>query len=297
MDKILVIADQIGRPQSAFEHALSLAHSSCASINIAVVCYESFAELNDPELDGHNIKSQLMQQHREFWQETIKEANSDLNIEFQVIWHKHLHDCIIQECKDHAYDLIVKTGNRSETTFYTPTDWMLFRDSPVPVYIVEPRATKNHKVVLVALDALAKSDEKKALNTQLLESAFRLSVQTAASLHCAYVIKIPTLLKDFDLVDPHTYSNKIKIQAQRNMDSLLADYDIPASHVHIEVGEPWGVLANLSKKLHCQCLVVGSMGRKGILGKLVGNTAEQIIHVARTDLLVIGPDVDSKSLL
>jgi universal stress protein E len=297
MEKILVIADQKDMPQSAFHKALSLAHSSCASLHIAVVCYESFAELNDSDLDGENIKSKIIQQHRDFWQAQIEQANSDLTIDVKVMWHKQLHDCVIQECKENGYDLIIKTGNRSESMFYTPTDWMLFRDSPVPVYIVEPRAVKSQKVVLVALDALAKSDEKKALNIQLLESAFRLAVQTNANLHCAYVVKIPTLLKDFDLVDPHTYAKKIQVQAKASMDVLVADYDIAPNCVHIEVGEPWGVLANLSKKLHCQCLVVGSMGRKGMLSKLVGNTAEKIIHVARTDLLVIGPDVDSKSML
>ncbi|ABE56216.1 universal stress protein family [Shewanella denitrificans OS217] len=297
MDKILVIADPLAQLQSAFIKALSLAHSSCASIQVLAVCYESFAELNDSELDGDSIKNQIIQQYEDFWQKQINQYDSSLTISLQVVWHKHLHDSIIQECKANNYDLIIKTGHRSETSFYTPTDWMLFRDSPIPVYVVEPRSHKCEKVVLVALDALAKSTEKQALNSQLLESAFRLAVQTDAKLHCAYVIKIPTLLKDFDLVDPKTYANKIKVRAQENMAELLADYDITKECIHIEEGEPWGVLANLSKKLHSQCLVVGSMGRKGIVGKLVGNTAEQIIHIARTDLLVIGPDVDSKSLL
>ncbi|WP_445946725.1 universal stress protein [Shewanella sp.] len=297
MDKILVIADPLTQLQNAFIKALSLAHSSCASIHVAAVCYESFAELNDSDYDSGSIKEKIIQQHKEFWQKQINQYDSNLTIDVEVVWHKQLHDWVIKECRANKYDLIVKTGHRSETSFYTPTDWMLFRDSPIPVYVVEPQKHKCEKVVLVALDALAKSTEKQVLNSQLLESAFRLAVQTDAKLHCAYVIKIPTLLKDLDLVDPKTYTNKIKVRAQANMDTLLADYDITKECVHILEGEPWGVLANLSKKLHSQCLVVGSMGRKGIMGKLVGNTAEKIIHVAHTDLLVIGPDVDSKSLL
>lgn len=297
MDKILVIADKLSQPQSAFIKALSLAHSSCASVHIAAICYEPFAELNDSELDGNKIKNHIIQLHNDFWQEKINQHDSNLTIRLQVVWHKQLHDWVIEECKAHKYDLIVKTGPSNETRFYTPTDWMLFRDAPIPVYVAEARDHKCDKVVLVALDALAKSTEKQALNSKLLESAFRLAVQTDAKLHCAYVIKIPTLLKDLDLVDPATYANKIKLRAQVHMSALLADYDIAKECIHIEEGEPWGVLANLSKKLHSQCLVVGSMGRKGIMGKLVGNTAERIIHIAHTDLLVIGPDVDSKSLL
>ncbi len=83
-----------------------------------------------------------------------------------------------------------------------------------------------------------------------------------------------------------------RTQAQVNLAPLIENYAIPAECIHIEEGLPWGVIFNLTRKLRAQCLVVGSMGPKGIAGKLVGNTAEKIIRIANTDLLVVSPEVE-----
>ena len=291
MKKLLVIADYMNEPQNALLKAIEFASVSEANIHLAVICYESFAEMDDPSVDGLGLKRYLVDEATRWWKQELAQYKDKANITLDVIWSKSVHEVVLDRCELHQYDFIVKTGHRTENAFYTPTDWLLFRDAPAPVYIVEPKPFKSKKTVLVAIDAMAKSDEKKAINAKLIEAAFRLSVQTNAKLHCAYVIKIPTILNDFDLIDPKTYALKKEGFARHNMAEILKDYDIPESCIHVQAGEPWGVLANLAKKIHCECLVVGSMGRKGILGKLIGNTAEKIISIAHTDLLVISPEV------
>jgi universal stress protein E len=290
MKKFLVIADR-QEEQTALQKACELARTSDATIHVAVFCYDSLAELEEVDFDAAALKQGLMQELQNWWQIHL-DANADgQKISFEVIWQKNMYEWILASCRSHQYDLIIKTGNRSEGIFYTPTDWLLFRDSPVPVYIVAKHHLHAQKSVLVALDVLSKSEEKQALNSQLLECAFRLAVQTDAKLHCASVIKVPSVLRELDLVDPHGYCRKLEEKVKTQLAQLVQDYEVPADCIHIEEGEPWGALSNLAKQLYCQCLVVGSMGRKGLVGKLIGNTAEKIIHVTNTDLLVISPEV------
>ncbi|MCE9686442.1 universal stress protein [Shewanella sp. AS16] len=294
MKNFLVIADKPGEPQSAFLKAKELARTSGAKIHLAAFCYEPGVDISDPEINGPLLKQRIMLELQNWWQGFIDTHAGEQSVNLEVIWQKNLYEWILASCQSHQYDLIIKTGHRSEGMFYTPTDWLLFRDAPIPVYIVAKEQFNAKKRVLVALDVLAKSADKQALNAQLLECAFRLAVQTDAELHCAYAIKVPTLLKDLDLVDPHAYAHKIMGAAQANMARLVEDYDISPDCIHIEEGEPWGAIARLAKRLHSQCLVVGSMGHKGLMGKLIGNMAEKIIHVTNTDLLVISPEVKVK---
>lgn len=293
MKKLLVIADREDHPQEAFLKAVDFAKKSGAAIHVAIFCYEPMEVLaaGRSGADNQDLKTELIRHKEQWWQGFVTTHRAELEITHEVVWEKYVKDWVIKHCQTCHYDLIVKTGHRSETAFYTPTDWQLFRDATVPVYIVAREHFKPRKVILVALDVLAKSAEKRDLNKQLIESAFRLSVQTDAVLHCAYVIKIPTLLKDLDLIDTTTYLRKAKAQVEDKLAGLTKNYELAPDCMHIEHGEPWGALSNLAKKLRAQCVVVGSMGRKGIAGKLIGNTAEKIIHIANTDLLVISPEV------
>jgi hypothetical protein len=42
-----------------------------------------------------------------------------------VHWEKRIADWLIRHVAATPYDLVIKTGNRSETLAYTPTDWQL----------------------------------------------------------------------------------------------------------------------------------------------------------------------------
>ena len=292
MKKLLVIAEQQEGPQDALEKAVDLAKKTGAAIHVAVFCYEPMAVLAvyQSDQDGVDLKVKLIRHKEEWWHQFILDNQYGVEISYEVIWEKNISEWIIKHSQMVHYDLILKTGHRSETTFHTPTDWQLFRDSSVPVYIVTKKRSKPKNNILVALDVLAKSAEKQRLNKKLIEHAFRLSIQAGVVLHCAYVIKIPTFLKDLELIDNENYIHKARNEVKTKLSALIQDYDLPSDCIHIKEGEPWGVLSTLAKKLHVQCVVVGSMGRKGLAGKLIGNTAEKIIHVVKTDLMVISPE-------
>jgi len=291
MKKILVIADPCDSKQIAYEKALKLAKLSSATLHVAILCYESIsidpASTDDADLPAR-LKEAVLQQTHDWWQQFLLNNQPPLTVSYEICWEKSLHRWVLEHCQQHHYDLIVKTGHRSETAFYTPSDWQLFRDAPVPVYSVNSSAFKSKKVVLAALDLTTSNEEKQQLNRTLLEQAFRLSVQTDAALHCCYAIKIPTLVKDLDLIDISAHIHKLQDKTWLAHQSWLDQYAIDQSLLHAKEGKPWQVINHFSNKLHAQCIVIGSRGKSGLAAKLIGNTAEKVIHHARCDLLVIG---------
>ena len=290
MKKILVIAERAQESQIALDKAQSLARFNSASIHIAVICYEELGWL-DGEGGSEasvNAKLNILNGEDAWWREHLGAQRGALTVTYELVWQKYAADWTLDHCSKHTYDLLIKKGHRSEAAFYTPTDWLLLRDSKVPVYLVSDQHYSEGKAVLVALDLMAKSQEKQELNRRLLESGFRLAVETNSDLHCCYIIKIPEMFKSLNLIDVREHNRKVEESARENFESLFDCYDLDNAHIHIKSGNPWKMIASFANELQVNCIVIGTMGRKGLAGKFFGNTSERVIHVAQKDLLIIG---------
>lgn len=289
MKKILVIADPYEADQIAYEKALKLAKPGSSKVHVAVICYESIGRGKTDNFDARqlNIKTLLVQHREKWWNDFLHNNPPPVEVSFEVAWEKNLAHWVLEHCKKCEYDLVVKTGNRSETPFYTPTDWQLFRQTTVPIYSVNDKPYQTNKAILVALDLATENEEKKQLNKRLLEEAFRLSVVTDSTLHCCHAIKIPTLVKELNLIDVMAHIHDMKKEARESSQEWLTEYDIDKKQVHIEEGIPSEVITDIARKIKAQCIIVGSMGRTGISEKLIGNTAEKVIRDAKSDLLVV----------
>lgn len=292
MKNMLVIADLVDSPQVALDKAKQLAGVTVAKIHIVAFCYESLMFATADEAD--EIKRMLISRTHQYWENYMQTHDFNETASYEVVWEKDITSWLVTHCQSTHYDLVIKSGHRSETTFHTPTDWQLFRESTVPVYCVgdfptSSRKKKKTKAVVVALDLLTKNKDKKQQNQKLIESAFQLSVQMNLPLEVCCAIKIPTLLKDMDLIDVPARADKMKQKILSRAATLLDDYGIDSSQVIIEQGEPWKIVINTARNMNADCIVLGSTGRRGVAGALIGNTAEKVIHYSGCDLLVIPP--------
>ena len=301
MKKFLVIADQFIQDeevesesplQPAFQKALELSQSREASIEVVSFCYESLYSVeqdyqHSKKQEHSDLKQLLIDHTQKEWDEYFTTQNSPDNVTHKVVWEKYIHLWILEQCKQEHYDLVIKTGHRSESWYYTPTDWQLFRESTTPIYSVNTIDSKTKNSVLVSLDLLCKTKEKQSKNETLLEKATDLAAMTSSELHVCCALEIPTLIKDFDLVDVTARTHQLEDQARDAAKPILERYGIAPKNLHLREGKSWNVINHFARKNKVQCIVIGSMGRKGVKGKLIGNTAERVIQNARCDLLVI----------
>ncbi len=288
MKKLLVIADPTEGEPLAIEKSLSLSKYDDCSIHIVVFYCVSLTNLSKTAgLPEAELKQSILNSQTEKWQMVLSKYTGQINLSFELIWTKDLVGWIKKHCAETCYDLIVKTGHRSESFLHTPSDWHLLRESPYPVYITSPKQVILKPIVLAAIDVLTDNEEKQRLNKKVLESAFRLSVQTNASMHICYAIKIPKLVKDMDLIDVPRRVHSLSDKAKDHSKSLLVEYQLNENVLHINEGEPGQVIAQISNKLKAQCTVIGTTGRTGIVGKVIGNTCEKALHYVQGDLLVV----------
>jgi len=290
MKDILVIADPGEDEQPAFFKALEFAQKNRGSIHVVIVCYESLHHIlpiGAPDSEDIDLKNHILLHKEKWWQEFIHPHQSDCTITFEVVWEKYLHKWVRSHCETHPYDLIIKHGHRSESLFHMPSDWYLFREPHIPIYIISEEHFKPKPVVLACLDVLTHNQAKLALNQKILANAHWLAAQAQANLHACYAIKTPALIRELEVIDMSAHIHKMEDLARQQAPSILGSYGINLERFHISEGVPWGVLTNLAYTLKAQCVVLGSMTHTGISGRLVGSTAEKVIHYTKTDLLIV----------
>ena len=291
MKNILVIADPAENEQLAFAKALSMAKTTVANIYVVIFCHPDSHAVTDKEDTEAGDEQQITIDNATQWWASYLDSNSVTTpATYEAVWEQHIHEWVLEHCQHKHYDLIIKTGHRSESLFHTPTDWQLFRKSSVPVYCVTPDPQETNNIVLVALDLMTVDDAKQQLNQRLLEAAFQLSLQTDCELHCCYAMETPVMLTDVELMNTPVIMEEVAQKTKIKMAALTKNYDIDEKNIHIEQGGTCEILTKLGDDLKVNCFVLGTTGRTGIAGKLIGNTAEKVIHQANKDLLVLSAE-------
>jgi nucleotide-binding universal stress UspA family protein len=84
---------------------------------------------------------------------------------------------------------------------------------------------------------------------------------------------------------------EIQNYGQRRMQQLLAHEElrqVPHEAV-VREGEIWDTLNKLSEDFHIDVMVVGTHGRRGLKKALMGAVAAEVLHLAHSPVLTVGP--------
>ncbi|MBU3002409.1 universal stress protein [Paraglaciecola arctica] len=291
IEKVLVIADQQDKQQSALAHAKSLCKRTGAKLHIVAFHYENLtkfaAKLNQEQRD--DIQNKIISSGNKWLKSEIALLNLQDDSSCEVLWEKDIVGWVKQHCESHAYDLIIKTGHRSEGLFYVPTDWHLIRNNLVPTLIVAEKKWRKKQTIMVSLDLGTHSTSKQELNQKLLDAGITFATNANMPLHICYSIPISPVLKDLGIIDKKTLVNDAKSRYLPIIETMLGDYDIPLANIHFKAGPAAKVIPSIASKCSAGLVVMGSIGRKGITAKIMGNTSESVLGLLKTDILVIQP--------
>lgn len=289
INKILVIAAQNRARDVAFNRAVELARRSGASIHLVGFCYDALIESEDLPIRFNRAKAkrQMLADTKENLQWLIDHADvEDIKITSAAVWTKNIHEWVAEQ-KD-KFDIAVKTGHRTESVFYTPTDWHLLRTSPVPLLIVSAKRWKRRSHhVLATIDFGSKKKPQKDLNKQVLGYAAAMAELLESELHICYALPISKVLKELDVIEPREEERKYRNENRDAIKALADEYGISMRQIHIRAGEPEKVISGTAKRTKAELVVMGTLARKGLKAALIGNTSEKVLHEVSTDILAM----------
>jgi universal stress protein E len=290
MSIVLIIADRPNERQVAIERGLELAGKMGWGAQVAGFAY---ANLDGLKLSGNGerqaIKKQLLAKRREEVQAQVDRHKGEVHTAVSVVWEKSIHEWVDKQCLRKDYTAVVKTGRRTESFLYTSTDWHLLRECPAPVMIVAEKKWRATKPIMAAVDLSSTSPVDRELNDDVIRTAKAYAKALDTRLHVIHALHIPAVLTELDLVDEYTHIKRMKEELRPKLLKLARAHDIPLRAFKLKQGPVDKVITSEAARLKAQLVVMGTVGRSGVKGRLLGNTAEEVLDMLRTDVLAIKP--------
>jgi nucleotide-binding universal stress UspA family protein len=172
----------------------------------------------------------------------------------------------------------------------------LVRECPCPVLLARPSHRRRRPRVLVAVNA-APLGMKGAdmVNRTLLETALWLAECQGGELHVLHVWspygERAMLRGGLNPTEMHQFVAGMREQARHDLEPSLAPFreHISRGHIHFQKGDPRKAIARFAIAHRIDLLVIGTAGRKGLMARVIGNTAEAVLARIPCSMLVVRP--------
>lgn len=220
---------------------------------------------------------------------------------------------IIKLVINQQHDLVVKCAEDSDwlSRLFESEDMHILRKCPCPVLMLKPGQNDSFRNIMATIDVnddlnvVGKERVQEQLNKQVLEYSAALSLPELTSLHIGSAWE--AYAEDFyrsstfsrlpeEKVDQYVElvrrdcSDKLGVLV-KEMDDMfgteLMQYLMP--RVHLVKGKAAKELPLMAEKFNIDLIVMGTVGRVGIPGLFIGNTAESILEQVKCSVLAIKP--------
>lgn len=197
---------------------------------------------------------------------------------------------IVNAVDKDGYDVVL-VGTRGlapwEEFLVGSTAKQLIRKCPSSVWIVKTEHVGQPKVVLAATDF---SD----VSLKAATHGLWLAQQADADFHLLHVVDSNDVPDDAISKIPKGSSlqQEINEEATKRMNAFVDSLSVDRSRiqVHLAWGTPWKEVSRLSQQLNADLIAMGTVGRSGILGILLGNTADKVLQSCNCSILTVKPD-------
>lgn len=297
-EHILVVISGNRKKHEALERALKFAEYNDIHIHLFNAIYEPVLELTDVLSTEH--REQMKEQHladRRLYMNTLAEEISSQGIacSVRVEWHPHLHEIIEKVVKELQPDLVIKrisAESMSINPFALPIDRHLIRYCKAPLLLVN-QSEFSDSPILAAVDILTSDTDHMSLNKDILESAKLFSHLYLAPLHVvnAFITHTVSAGIDFPMLDMEQLNRNTESYHREKLSELLEKNHVETTpkQLHAVPGVPEVAIPQVVKQLNCQLVIMGSVGRKGLSGALLGNTAEAVLAELNCEVLCLKP--------
>lgn len=199
------------------------------------------------------------------------------------------------------HDLVLKTASADGDQFFLSDDLHLMRKCPCPVWILSadsgPPVGGAAHTVLAAVDPDPEDVTRDTLAHTVMTLASSLAERTQANLHVvnAWGLAMEPAMRSTRVKmrpsDIDAIIERERLQSAQRLNALVADFpDQTGRRVVAHRKGPAGdVVPAYAAEIGANTLVMGTVGRTGVSGFFIGNSAETILNRVRCSVLTTKP--------
>ena len=303
---ILLVVDTEAENAVALSRAVALARNNQASLTIVSVVEEMSSNPTRAILWVELCIKILGEERARLDNVIASVAEPDINITSKTLVGKPFIEFIRQVLR-HDHDLVIKCADEPQDvarTLFGSTDMHLLRKCPCPIWIIKSTGQAPFSRILAALDHDPENPATTALNRQILEMSTSLALSESCELDIVHAWR---LAWESFMRSPRSTLSKAEVdemvaeegQNRRHwLDSLVTTYGAKADkdamnylnpRLHLLNGRATQVVPTTARELGADLVIMGTVGRSGVAGLLMGNTAENILAQLDCSVLAIKP--------
>ncbi|MDC1287719.1 universal stress protein [Gammaproteobacteria bacterium] len=278
---LFVVIDPTVQQQIALVKALLIAKLGDCHIH-AFLCVQKDLKQAGAYASRKDFKHKNLAQADE-WLETLMLHCKLAGVSYttEVVWDEDWVECLVRSIEKSDCDLVIKSSyhhGRARRFFSKTSDYHLMHHCARPILFTHQDQEWTSDRILACLDLESSDPHHARLNDTILRDAraFAEIVGMDLFLGCAWVNSINR--EQLVLV---THQQAV------GAEHLAQLFDIAGERVFLRQGSVVRTLQAICAESDPAIVVIGSLARSGISGKLIGNTAEKLLDTVGADLLVV----------
>ena len=299
---ILLVADGKPEEKEAFDQAVGLAKSNQARLTVVGILEKIPPEIGMAITAVPLDKLQKIAMEERFKQlQGLIASVEDKSIQIHArVFAGMPFLQIINEVLRNQHDLVMKTAEgvgQFKQTLFGSTDLHLIRKCPCPVWIVKPSRQKRYPRILAAVDPDPYDEVRNGLNLVIMDLATSLARSEQSELHVvhAWALYNEAIFRSEGVQisgqEVNELVRKTRELHKKWFDELLEKHalDDPKDQAYLLKGKAGEVIPALAHEKQVELIVMGTAGRTGLKGFLIGHTTENILHQVNCSVLTIKP--------
>ena len=297
--QILIATDFSPCADAALRQAVWLAQQCGATLTVShcldhlrraahSVSYQ--AKLDLLTANGQLFQKEIREESdRKIREQIASQKVADLQISYETLLGEPFVE-ITHAVQQEGYDLVISgTRGRSgwKEFFVGSTAKRLVRKCPSAVWIVKAEHAEPPRVIL------APSDFSDVSRKAVLQGLW-LAAKANAEFHLLHVIDSKDVPDDLmeHLPGSGSVREEINQEATQRLESFLSSLGVDTERVqcHLSWGDPWKEISRIAIKHNTDLITMGTVGRSGIKGVVLGNTAERVLETCDCSILTVKPD-------
>ena len=301
IDKVLITIDTEQPDDAALEAGFEIAAQHGAQVVVLGVAegLDRVAAMLGDIVPEAELERSFLQQRRRALEQLVAKHRRSTPVRVEAASGVRFV-AIIRAAVAEGASLIVQASADDRSHGFTSADWHLLRKSPVPVLIRRKDRPFPPRRIAVAVDVFGHSAEAD-LNRALLGLAATLSKPwgTPVQVVSAWRLDGERLLESrylrLDRAEMQRVLDEVAYRARAGHDELrtgLNETDPTAEQRfrwHLEKGDAAAVLPRFAAHHDIDLMLMGTLGRTGIAGLLIGNTAETVLADLECSVLTLKP--------
>jgi nucleotide-binding universal stress UspA family protein len=214
----------------------------------------------------------------------------DIDVRWGVPW-----EVVIDLVERDRFDLVIKPArglSHSGRVFFGATALHLFRRCPCPVWVVGDDGNLPQRI-LISIDP-SLDQTRRQMASKLLEWGDVLRVASGAEIEVASAWQAPgadALKEKLEASEFDAYVRDALQRAESGLETILKERVSAPAHTrcHLLAGPARDVIPEFTEDRGFDLVLVGTLGRTGLVGEILGETAEMILRGVRCSVLAISP--------